>query len=130
MIRVFRQFQFSRFHLTIAFIIIAVTLLISACKKPPEPTPVPPTLIEIGERIFLNETFSGNGRTCGTCHRPTDNFGLTPSFIATLDADDALFVAEFNPDLESNFENPVLMREFALILENRLTNSALALFRL
>ena len=119
MIRVFHKVQISQFHLTIAFILIAVMPLISACQKPPEPTPVPPTLIEIGEQIFLNETFSGNGRTCGTCHRPTDNFGLTPSFIATLDTNDPLFIAEINPDLKSNFENPVLMREFALILENQ-----------
>ncbi|MCH8073973.1 MAG: hypothetical protein IIA09_18735, partial [Proteobacteria bacterium] len=81
--------------------------------------PDPPTLVEQGEQIFLNEEFAGNGRTCGSCHRPTDNFGLTPAFVATLPDDDALFVAEFNPDLDSNFENPVLMREFALILENQ-----------
>ncbi|MGH2652652.1 MAG: hypothetical protein ACRDHK_15750, partial [Actinomycetota bacterium] len=31
---------------------------------------------------------------------------------------DALFVAEFNPDLAENFENPVLMRQVGLILEN------------
>jgi mono/diheme cytochrome c family protein len=111
------RFQLSRIHLVLVFIIIAIP--ISACKMPPAPDPDPPTLVELGEQIFLNETFSGNGRTCGTCHRPTDNFGLTPSFIATLDADDPLFVAESNPDLTSNFENPVLMRGFGLILENQ-----------
>ena len=25
-------------------------------------------LIEEGRRLFLDETFDGNGRTCGTCH--------------------------------------------------------------
>ena len=99
-------------------IVIGLTiLLIVACNK--NPTPEPPTLIEKGEQIFLNETFDGNGRTCGTCHRPTDNFGLSPAFIAGLPDDDPLFIAETNPDLSNNFENPVLMRSFALILENQ-----------
>ena len=95
-------------------------LLLSACKTQ-VPPPIDPqqALIEKGEGIFLNETFSGNGRTCGTCHRPEDNFGLTPAFIATLVSDDPLFVAEINPGLSSNFENPTLMREFALIVENQ-----------
>ncbi len=76
------------------------------------------TLIAKGEDIFFNETFNGNGRTCGTCHRREANFSIDPAFIATLPPNDSLFVAEFNPDLKFNFENPRLMREFGLILEN------------
>jgi hypothetical protein len=76
-------------------------------------------LIARGRDIFLNETFNGNGRTCATCHREEDNFTIDPAFIATLPPDDPLFVAEFNPDLKENFENPRLMREFGLILENQ-----------
>jgi mono/diheme cytochrome c family protein len=99
--------------------VLAITgLVLASCKTPPTPPPEP-TLVEKGEQIFLNETFDGNGRTCATCHRPTDNFGLTPSFIATLADDDPLFVAEFNPDLAVNFENPLLMRKFAMIVENQ-----------
>jgi len=71
-----------------------------------------------GRDIFFNETFQGNGRTCGTCHRAEDNFGLSPAFIATLPPSDPLFVAETNPDLADDFEKPELMREFGLILEN------------
>ncbi len=96
---------------------LGLVITLAACKQPPAPRP--PTLAEIGEEIFLTETFDGNGRTCGTCHRPEDNFGLTPAFIATLPADDPLFVAETNPDLARNFENPRLMRELALIVENQ-----------
>jgi hypothetical protein len=96
--------------------LLAIALPFAACVRPP---PIPETLIDKGERIFLNETFAGNGRTCGTCHRPEDNFGLSPAFIARLPADDALFVAERNSDLAQNFENPRLMRAFALILENQ-----------
>ncbi|MEE8539889.1 MAG: hypothetical protein V3S54_08730, partial [Woeseiaceae bacterium] len=76
-------------------------------------------LVAQGQDIFFNETFAGNGRTCGTCHRAENNFTIDPAFIATLPDDDPLFVAESNPDLGMNFENPTLMREFGLILENQ-----------
>ncbi|RMF59058.1 MAG: hypothetical protein D6743_16815, partial [Calditrichaeota bacterium] len=97
-----------------------VGLVFLAC--PSEPSPVPDPELELiarGREIFFNETFAGNGRTCGSCHPAENNFTLDPSFIATLPADDPLFVAEFNPDLAQNFENPRLMRQFALILENQ-----------
>lgn len=87
----------------------------TACRLQPPPE----TLVEKGERIFFTETFAGNGRTCRSCHRPEDNFGLSANFGATLAPDDALFVAERDPALAQNFENPRLMRGFALILENQ-----------
>ncbi len=74
-------------------------------------------LISRGEFLFFNETFNGNGRTCGTCHRAENNFTIDPKFIATLPPNDPLFVAEFNPDL-AGLENPVLMRNSGLIMEN------------
>jgi cytochrome c peroxidase len=74
-------------------------------------------LIELGRELFMNETFDGNGRTCASCHPPTNNFTIDPAFIATLPDDDPLFVAEFNPAL-AELENPELMRRFGLILEN------------
>lgn len=91
---------------------------LSACEVLPPPPP-DVALVAEGERLFFNETFAGNGRTCGTCHRAEDNFALSPAFIATLDPDDALFVSETNPDLANNFENARLIRELALILENQ-----------
>ena len=98
-------------------LLAAVPILAAACKSP---TPTPEEeLIVRGERIFFNETFDANGRTCGTCHRAEDNFGLTPAFISTLPPEDPLFVAETTPALREGFENPVLMREFGLILENQ-----------
>jgi len=82
------------------------------------PTEPQAKLIAKGRKIFFNETFNGNGRTCGTCHPAENNFTLDPAFIFTLPPNNPLFVAEFNPDLKKNFENPRLMRQFALILEN------------
>lgn len=86
----------------------------------PIPNPSTPLqlLITEGRRSFFNDTFEGNGRTCGTCHREDDNLAISPDFIATLPPNDPLFVAEFVPALSANFENPVLMRKFGLILEN------------
>lgn len=75
-------------------------------------------LVAEGADLFFNETFNGNGRTCGTCHPARNNFTIDPKFIATLPSNDPLFVAEFNPDLAANFEKPQLMRELGLILEN------------
>ncbi|MDD2760716.1 MAG: hypothetical protein PHH11_10545 [Methylomonas sp.] len=80
-------------------------------------TPVLGALVAQGRQIFHNETFDGNGRTCGTCHRADNNFTLDPNFIMTLPQSDPLFVAENNPAL-AELENPVLMRKHGLILTN------------
>jgi hypothetical protein len=74
-------------------------------------------LISQGATIFFEEKFNGNGRTCGTCHPASNNFTIDKDFIATLPANDPLFVAEFNPAL-AQLERPKLMRQFGLILEN------------
>lgn len=76
------------------------------------------SLVRQGSALFFNETFNGNGRTCGTCHPPLNNVTIDVPFIAGLPDDDPLFVAEFVPALASNFENPRLMRGAGLILEN------------
>lgn len=75
-------------------------------------------LVARGRQLFFQETFAGNGRTCGTCHPAENNFTLDPAYIARLPDRHPLFVAEFTPALQSGFENPRLMREFALITEN------------
>jgi hypothetical protein len=68
-----------------------------------------------GRHLFLNETFGGNGRTCGTCHVETNNFTVDPALIATLPPTDPLFVAETDPALAA-LENTDLLRRFGLIL--------------
>jgi len=80
-------------------------------------------LVELGERLFAEETFGGNGRTCATCHAADESFGMAPQGIASLfaaDPLDPLFIAENDPAL-ATLENPCLMRqgnERALFLEN------------
>lgn len=75
-------------------------------------------LIARGQQFFFQETFAGNGRTCGTCHPAENNFTIDPAYIARLPSRHPLFVAEFTPALKQGFENPKLMREFGLIKEN------------
>ena len=74
-------------------------------------------LISRGATLFFEETFGGNGRTCGTCHPASNNFTIDRDFISTLPGSDPLFVAEFNPAL-AQLEKPQLMRSFGLVLEN------------
>ncbi len=77
-------------------------------------------LINEGRDLFFNETFDGNGRTCGTCHAEDNNFTIDPRSIARLPADDPLFIAERGGDnpLAQFFEEPELMRKLGLIKEN------------
>ncbi len=75
------------------------------------------SLVSKGEDLFFNETFDGNGRTCGTCHSALNNFTIDEKFIASLPPTDKLFVAEHGVGLD-DLEKPDLMRKFALILEN------------
>lgn len=59
-----------------------------------------PALVERGRRLFFEETFGGNGRTCGTCH-PTPTLVLTPADIAALPPDDPFFAGtmDFDPEM-------------------------------
>jgi hypothetical protein len=84
-------------------------------------------LINKGRDLFFNETFNGNGRTCGTCHKEDDNMALGIKTIAQLPDSDPLFIVEhqrradgsINP-LYNDFrmEKPELMRKLGLIFEN------------
>src|SRR6266487_4701530 len=97
--------------------ILIISLLITACASTLAPAPQNP-LVARGRDIFFNETFGGNGRTCGTCHRAENNFTIDPAFIATLPPNDPLFVGEFIPDLGENFESKKLLRQLGVIVEN------------
>ena len=71
----------------------------------------------IGADLFFRESFGGNGRTCGTCHAVTENYTIGPDHIATLEADDPLFVADLTPEL-ATLEKSQLLREFGLFVVN------------
>ena len=68
-------------------------------------------LIDEGFRVFDEETFDGNGRTCTTCHIPETQYNIFPSHIATLDGEELDLVLASNvPGLE----NPTLIMERGL----------------
>jgi hypothetical protein len=71
----------------------------------------------VGGDLFFRETFNGNGRSCATCHPVAHNMTIDPAFIATLPANDPLFVAQNVPAL-AKLEVPAKMRQFGVILEN------------
>ncbi|HYQ18327.1 MAG TPA: hypothetical protein VEQ58_21275 [Polyangiaceae bacterium] len=70
----------------------------------------------VGARLFFDETFGGNGRTCGSCHPANNNFTIDRTFIQSRPASDPLFINETSPALAS-LETPEL-RNFALVREN------------
>ncbi len=74
-------------------------------------------LIAAGQKLFTEETFNGNGRTCATCHRPDNNHTIDPIYITKLPKTDPLFVAETNP-LLADLEKPALLRQFGLFVTN------------
>ena len=54
------------------------------------------------------EPFGGNGRSCGDCHVPGDNFGISVERIAALPRDDPFFFPGLDEDQE-------LLREHGLV---------------
>lgn len=74
-----------------------------------------------GARLFFDEPFNGNGRTCGTCHPAENNYTLDRTEVrrrATLNPLDPLFVsADKRFDLDF-LETAELDGPFALVLEN------------
>ena len=74
-------------------------------------------LVQRGAFLFFNETFAGNGRTCGTCHRASNNLTIDSAFIATLPATDPLFVYNNNAAL-AQLEQGSFLTSRGLILEN------------
>lgn len=93
----------------------------AACQADPRVQSGVVSLTEcIGADIFFRETFNGNGRTCGTCHRVERNFAIDPTFIARLPNSDPLFIAENHSDgfALDELEVPAQLRQRGLILEN------------
>ncbi len=77
------------------------------------------TQTQQGQTLFFQETFLGNGRTCGSCHGIRDRFGLSPTTMGLLPDNDPLFVAEFNPILAA-LENTCLVRSTRAVIEEHI----------
>jgi cytochrome c peroxidase len=92
---------------------------ISVCNQDPRvDVGLVPLSVCAGARVFFDEKFGGNGRTCGSCHPAANNYTLDATFIASVPATDPLFVAE-NPAFNlSTLETSDIHSGFALIREN------------
>ena len=72
--------------------------------------------IDAGNVLFMTETFSGNGRTCGTCHIPEKNFNINKFDMQELSpADLQLVLGGTNTDLE----NPEIVTTLGLFHINQ-----------
>jgi hypothetical protein len=59
-------------------------------------------LIDEGFRVFTEEAFAGNGRTCATCHIPSEGYNIFPANVKKLDKQErALVFASNVPGLEN-----------------------------
>jgi cytochrome c peroxidase len=97
----------------------AVADRVGVCNQDPRVTSgLVPLTVCAGARVFFDETFGGNGRTCGTCHPAQNNYTIDQPFIASLPATDPLFVAETQPATLGTLETPALRMVDALIKEN------------
>lgn len=68
-------------------------------------------LIGEGFRVFTEETFGGNGRTCATCHLPDQNYNISPADLPHLSKKQRdLVFASNTPGLE----NAELVRKLTL----------------
>ncbi len=86
-------------RMVVALSVLSTALAAGPAQRPPLASDgIPPkrALAKPGEDLFLHETFSGNGRTCGTCHDPRNEFTVSPELIQqryALDSDHPLFRA-------------------------------------
>lgn len=76
-----------------------------------------PLNVCVGARLFFDETFDGNGRTCGSCHPVENNFTIDGPFLEGLESTDPLFINE-NPNFPLSTLETSQLREKGLILEN------------
>lgn len=95
---------------------VVVTAATAGCEAAPT-EPAPADLVERGRRLFFEETFDGNGRTCGTCHREEHGLALDAEAIEALPPEDPLFVFEAVPAL-ADLEDGRMLRERGLVLAN------------
>jgi len=59
----------------------ALTLVSAAVKQPAAARQPAANRAAASERLFFEETFGGNGRTCGTCHDPINEFTISPELV-------------------------------------------------
>jgi len=90
---------------------LTITSLAFASPSEAQVTKDQALLIDEGRRVFMEETFEGNGRTCGTCHIPAEAYNIFPSSLEKLSKKELELVFASNVP---GFENTDLIRSHAL----------------
>jgi cytochrome c peroxidase len=108
----------GKFALALGLLLLILISFIHSQHSKASPVHDPAALIAEGRRLFFEETFNGNGRTCGSCHTESDSLGLSLNTIATLPSSDPLFIAEFDTNLANLEHSPLMRGPRGLILEN------------
>jgi hypothetical protein len=90
---------------------ITIACLAFSNASPAELTPEQANQIDEGRKVFMEETFDGNGRSCGTCHIPSEGYNIFPASIKKLKKKERELVFASNVP---GFENEELIRTFAL----------------
>lgn len=83
-------------------VFVAVSTLLLSAAASAEMTVDEMELIDEGFKVFTEEEFDGNGRTCATCHVPNESYNIFPATIEKMDDDEKALVFATNvPGLEN-----------------------------
>jgi hypothetical protein len=72
------------------------------------------TEIDQGYRIFTEETFAGNGRTCASCHIPRNNYSISPKDVEKLSKEE---FSSLSVPTVPGLEHAALLKDFAVFNE-------------
>jgi len=93
------------------FVVLVVAGLVVASAASEQLTVGQAESIDEGFKVFTQQTFDGNGRTCATCHIPSEGYDIFPESIKTLTKQErAILFASSVP----GFENVKLIESHAL----------------
>ena len=71
-------------------------------------------MVDQGFKVFTQETFGGNGRTCGTCHIPENHYNVGPEDIKAMRKGSLQRELIFLGRTVPGFENATLVEKRAL----------------
>ena len=107
-----KQIPIMGLRITCPGILVLISTLIIPLMSFAEPTTLEEfNSIDNGFKLFTEETFEGNGRSCGTCHIPGAQYNINPNDIKRASwKQRKLIFATSTPGLE----NPILVKKLAL----------------
>ena len=110
--KLMKQIPITGLRISCPGILVLIATLILPLTSFAEPTTLEEfNSIDRGFKLFTEETFEGNGRSCGTCHIPGRQYNINPEDIKRARGKDRKLIFATNvPGLE----NPTLVKKLAL----------------